>query len=223
MEKINAKNYHHDRINRTIANHQLQKRTEEIINSIKKYTNAQKIDSILDIGTADGLMLSDIKKKFSWINCVGIESSKELINYCKDPNIKIIEGNAYLLPFENNLFDIIIAAAIIEHLKEPKKMLDESWRVLKNGGLLIITTPDPFFNKIAELIGFFDKGGHEKTYNLKELKKILSKNNFQIVEAKKFMVSPISLPFELKIEKLLKFLKLDFILLNQLIIAKKCV
>ncbi len=220
--KHSARKYHEDRINQTIAKHQLERRTQTIIQTIKKYSNPRMINSILDIGAADGLMLSSIKREFPWTSCIGIERSKELIEYCKDPKIKIIQGNTYLLPFKDRLFDVAIATAIIEHLEEPTKMLNESRRVLKKGGLLILTTPDPFFNKIAEIIGYFGKSSHERTYNLKELEKILTESNFLVLEAKKFMLSPCEFPFELKIEKIVKFLKINCILLNQLIIGKKC-
>lgn len=54
------------------------------------------------------------------------------------------------LPYENNCFDYVISDQVIEHLENPQKAIDESYRVLKKGGTAIHTTcfinyihPDP--------------------------------------------------------------------------------
>ena len=44
------------------------------------------------------------------------------------------------LPYDDNSFNFVISDQIIEHLEDPKKAIDESYRVLKNGGTAIHTT-----------------------------------------------------------------------------------
>lgn len=44
------------------------------------------------------------------------------------------------LPFEDNCFDFIISDQVIEHLENPQKAIQESYRVLKTGGIAIHTT-----------------------------------------------------------------------------------
>ena len=44
------------------------------------------------------------------------------------------------LPFESNSFDYVISDQVIEHVKNPKKAIDESYRVLKRNGVAIHTT-----------------------------------------------------------------------------------
>jgi len=199
--------------------YRLKRRTYEIIQAIHKH-HQSKIDIILDIGTAEGAMLSSIKKEFPQAKCFGLEYSQELININQDKNIKIIQGNAQKLPFKSNSFNIVVATAVIEHLSQPLKMVSESYRVLKKNGILIVTTPDPFFDKIAGLISR-EESHHLERFNLRKLKNYFRKTNFQILETEKFMISPIGFPSELKIEKLLKTFKLNFLLLNQIIIGKK--
>lgn len=125
------------------------------------------------------------------------------------------------MPFEDNSFNIVYATALIEHLDQPIKMLQEAHRILKVNGIIIITTPDPFFDKIAQVIGHIEKDTHQETFTIKKLKDYLNRAKFKTLEDKKFMMSPIGLPFELTIEKMLRFLKIGFILLNQVIIGKK--
>jgi len=211
--------YAFGRKNKKSWKYRLKRRTNEVIYAICKH-HPSPINSILDIGTAEGAMLSSIKKEFPQAKCFGLEYSQELIEMNQDKNIKIIQGDAQNLPFKNNSFDIAIATAIIEHLPGPSKIISETYRILKKGGLFILTTPDPFFDQIAEILSREERG-HRKTFNLKRLKNDFQNYNFQILNTEKFMFSPIGFPAELKIEKLIKFLKLDFILLNQLIVGKK--
>jgi len=44
------------------------------------------------------------------------------------------------LPYENNSFDFVISDQVIEHLENPQKAIQESYRVLKKGGYVIHTT-----------------------------------------------------------------------------------
>lgn len=45
------------------------------------------------------------------------------------------------LPFENNYFDTILCSQVMEHVYDYKTMINESYRVLKNEGTIILTVP----------------------------------------------------------------------------------
>lgn len=45
------------------------------------------------------------------------------------------------IPVDDNTFDIVILAEVIEHLENPIEVLNECYRVLKNDGKIIITIP----------------------------------------------------------------------------------
>ncbi|MDP2946748.1 MAG: methyltransferase domain-containing protein [Nanoarchaeota archaeon] len=45
------------------------------------------------------------------------------------------------LPFENNLVDFVICNAVLEHVKEPRKIVNEIYRVLKPGGRMYVDIP----------------------------------------------------------------------------------
>jgi ubiquinone/menaquinone biosynthesis C-methylase UbiE len=54
------------------------------------------------------------------------------------------------LQYEDNVFDFVISDQVVEHLENPQKAVNESYRVLKKGGIAIHTTcfmnyihPDP--------------------------------------------------------------------------------
>lgn len=50
-------------------------------------------------------------------------------------------GDAHNLPFRGNSFDNIIMTNLLEHVQEPQKVVDESYRTLKPDGFIVIYTP----------------------------------------------------------------------------------
>lgn len=49
--------------------------------------------------------------------------------------------DATMIPFENDMFDFLIANHILEHIPDYRKALSEFYRVLKPGGIAILQTP----------------------------------------------------------------------------------
>ena len=52
-----------------------------------------------------------------------------------------VYGSVLELPFNPNSFDTVLSTQVLEHVPEPKKMLKEAFRILKEGGHLILTAP----------------------------------------------------------------------------------
>ncbi len=57
------------------------------------------------------------------------------------PNVDIVGDVHNLVAFETNTFDTVICTEVLEHVKEPWRVLEEIARVLKPGGRCILTTP----------------------------------------------------------------------------------
>lgn len=53
----------------------------------------------------------------------------------------MICGSADRLPFRNEIFDLVLALDVIEHIDDDRAAVKEFYRVLKPGGRLIITVP----------------------------------------------------------------------------------
>jgi len=154
----------------------------------KNLINQNNINNerILDIGCGFyPLFLTniDFKERYG-LDKIGID---EYDNYY---NLKLINYDICLndrLPFPNNFFDVIVLLAVIEHLniEQTHKILNNCYSLLKEKGMLIITTPAKWSNK---LLIFMSKIGlvsseeikeHKKMYNLTKLTNILIKSNFK--------------------------------------------
>lgn len=68
--------------------------------------------------------------------------SKTVINLdlVQFPNVDIL-GNAHDLPFKNSSVDVVIIIAVLEIVKNPGRVVEEIYRVLKDGGIVMATLP----------------------------------------------------------------------------------
>ena len=100
---------------------------------------------VLDYGCGRGYGAALVSNYADTI--IGVDINKEVINYCNKTHSALnlsfekIDPN-YLLPFEDKFFDVIVSFQVIEHIPEVQRYLFELKRVLKDGGVLFITTPN---------------------------------------------------------------------------------
>ena len=79
---------------------------------------------------------------------IGIDISEETIQYACDnyltSNVEFMVGSIEKLLFEDNFFDVVVSFETIEHVNEQiqNSFLKEIKRVLKDDGILIMSTPD---------------------------------------------------------------------------------
>jgi len=78
----------------------------------------------------------------------GMDISKKAIQSAKlkygvkRKNLKYLVGSVYEIPFEEGYFDTVVTIETIEHLENHEKFLSEINRVLRKGGILVISSPD---------------------------------------------------------------------------------
>ena len=210
--------YHFERLKSPGPRYRFKRRGAEVARILKTF--APKNPRILDIGTADGLLLDLVCAQTKPELAIGLDLSWGLLkaNTRKNP---IIRADAEKLPFPTSYFDAAVATAIIEHVPHPDRFVEEIERVLKPGGICIVTTPVPLFEEIASKLGFLKEDDHQETFDLKKLRALIAGKKFEILEAEKFMMSPIGFPAELRIEWIMKKIGLSMVLLNQLVAARK--
>lgn len=213
--------YHEGRKKKLALKYRLARRTDEVLKAIKAYKSDIETLSLLDIGTADGLMLDRLCRELNILMPVGLDFSAELLKANPHHTSYFIQADAVELPFKNNVFEVVVATAVIEHVLEPEKMVAECRRVLRQDGICIFTTPDPLFEHIATKIGHIKEEQHQRTFKLAELKSLFELQGFSIRKAEKFMMSPIGFPCEETIERIMKHAGFGLLLLNQLVVSQK--
>jgi len=147
-----------------------------------------KPGKILDIGCGRGLFL-DVMRRGGW-SVIGTELNEETASYAtKIYDLKILTGDIiqYQLPAES--LDVVNINQVLEHLKNPNEILDESHRLLRKGGILIISVPDlrsPQFTIGKEKWFLLDLPLHLFHFSEEGLSKLLQKNEFKVIRIKKF-------------------------------------
>ncbi len=98
-----------------------------------------KNKSVLDVGAGTGRLSVPLNKLGAKVTALDLSASMLRELNKKAPAVQTQVGDAESLPFADNSFDYILAAFLIVHLKDPSSFFDESYRVLKEGGRLILT------------------------------------------------------------------------------------
>lgn len=166
---------------------------EERLGCILQLIEGLKPEKVLDIGCRKGIISSTIREEFN-ATVFGIDSDEQELLLAKKRKILCIVSNLdqAKLPFRDAVFDVIIFAETIEHLARPNHALSEIHRVLKPGGIIIITTPNltSLPNRIKFCLGkdpthISDKDFgniHKREYTMKDLLFLSKKNGFSLSE-----------------------------------------
>lgn len=156
---------------------------------------------ILDIGCGDGtvsrLFLEAGNEVF------GVDIVPEFVEKASKKGIeaKVADVTRNGLPFLEMKMDVVYAGALIEHLYDPEFFLQECYQVLKEDGLLVLSTPNiaSLTSRLRMLFGRGPKfytsalswqfGGHIRIFTSKTLKQLLEENGFTVEEMTSNLVS----------------------------------
>jgi len=129
---------------------------------------------VLEVGCGRGSLSSHFASKGH--ECHLLDISETVINTAKEIFIKnkheahFYVGDANSLDFEESTFDVLVSIGLLEHFESLEQIIDEQYRVLKKGGILInYVVPE-------------NKENVQKDFNwINDILKAQSKNNDQII------------------------------------------
>jgi ubiquinone/menaquinone biosynthesis C-methylase UbiE len=99
-----------------------------------------KQGSILDVGCGSGGLLRNFQKDNSKLNLTGIDASKTLLDAArKISNLNLQYSLAENMKFKSGSFDLVVCQDTFHHFKKPLQVLNEMYRVAKEGGFIYIT------------------------------------------------------------------------------------
>lgn len=129
----------------------LEKRTKILREFIGTITNK----NILDLGCGSGiqmLQLAPLCRKITGVDISRpmLDSARKLLERLPVKNWELVSADAGRLPFADKSFDVIFGLGLLDYVAEPKAVLQECRRILKEGGSVIFTIP-----KIPSPFAFF--------------------------------------------------------------------
>lgn len=103
---------------------------------------AKNSSSILDLGCGDGTRLNLLAESNK--TAVGIDLSQTAIKMARSsyPNLRFLKADLERIPLEDESFDLIYSAFVLEHLSNSKQVIKEVIRVLKKDGFLVLIAPN---------------------------------------------------------------------------------
>ncbi len=141
---------------------------------ILKYT--PRFGKVVEAGCGLGRYVFYLSK--FGIDIEGLDFENNVIKYLNNwkvlngfDNVPFIQGDVTQLPYDDNSLSGYISLGVVEHFREgPIKPISEAFRVLRPGGIAIITTPNKsFYIRYRDLIK-----------RIKDvIKKLIGKKNFQ--------------------------------------------
>lgn len=157
----------------------------------EKYLPENNNATVIDIGSGDGLFVSYLGLKERYSNLYLLDGNdSSIVNLKKKYKNAILYLAPSKLPFGNNRADYIHTSHLIEHLtpSDLYVLLKETDRVLKRGGILVISAPMLWG-------GFYNDLTHVRPYNPESITHYLcftSKNKTKSIFTNKYKIKEIA-------------------------------
>ncbi|MEM2742254.1 MAG: methyltransferase domain-containing protein [Nitrososphaeria archaeon] len=165
-----------------------------------------KIERILDIGCGFGGLSAVIAKLLGAGEIHGVDIDENVFNEARAKGVicHLVDANS-LLPFQDNYFDLITSFGVLEHLTFFDTIIQESHRVLRSAGYLLISVPNlaSWVNRIYLLLGkqlrdvevskkiFTGGGSFYSTYPLGHIHTVTVKSLIELLQYYGFQIKAI--------------------------------
>lgn len=148
--------------------------------------NARKV---LDVGCASGSFVHHAKRR--GMVAVGVDLDKDSIKFGTQNGLDLRHGKLGDMKFRKGEFDAVNLGDIMEHVKDPEGFLKECLRVLKKGGVLVVSTPNTnsMFPKVTRWV--YEKMGimwshptppyHLFDFSDENLRQVLERNGVEVL------------------------------------------
>ena len=157
---------------------------------VRKYLKDIPFEKLLDVGSGTGWLIDHLSKEHN-AKFDGIDISENMLEKAKSKNIKnatFCLGQSDKLPYEDESFDVVTCVQSFHHYPDQEKAMKEVFRVLKKGGLYIISDTG-----WGGLLAWIDnnilikivKTGDCKITNKKGLSRKMEENGFKVIRSEK--------------------------------------
>jgi len=125
---------------------------QELGRRLAAYRDAQSWQgaAVLDVGCGDGSIAQAFAGCGAQVTAVErslnrvANMARRLASQSAGPRFRLLAGDGHELPFANEKFDLIILSDVIEHVKNPPRVLQEAARVLRPGGIVYASMPSRY-------------------------------------------------------------------------------
>lgn len=159
-------------------------RVDRLLELCRKY--AVEMGAILEVGAGFGTFCTEVKTRNAFARVVGIEPTPGLAETCRKRGVEIIELPIEQVRFDApELFDVVASFEVIEHIYAPQDFVARAAKLLKQGGLLIMTCPNGQGFDIQALGAASNTVDHEHLnyFNPDSLAGLLARCGLEVLES----------------------------------------
>lgn len=152
-------------------------------------------DNVLELGCGTGRLLPFMAKRAE--SLTGIDVSSGMLDVarrrnkdCGLNNVRLIPGNAADMPFPDNHFDMVYSVLVINLIKDYKRVFCEVRRIIKNGGVFLLSVPNIasiyfpagfIVNRRGKAFGKNSSGyRYSHWFSIREIKSALAEADFKV-------------------------------------------
>lgn len=157
-----------------------------LINLIKKHQKKKKL-KLLDIGSNVGILVK-LAKENGWV-ATGIDLNKSAVELgCQKFKVDLRCTSLEKAEFKSKSFNVVVLSHTLEHISQPKKLIEKIKRILKRKGILVIEVPsiEGLPVKLQKIRGEVWYGywptQHIWHFTKKTIRRLLEDEGFKILE-----------------------------------------
>jgi len=146
------------------------------IEHIRKYIKFSEDTKVLDVGCGNGFFGCYFS---TFCDVTGLDYSKHML--LMNPLEKLIQADAENLPFKDHIFDMVFSSALLHHVENPKKILEEYKRVSRQ--FVVIIEPNrnnPFMFMFSMMV---KEEWKALRFSLGYLEKLLGEAGLKIISS----------------------------------------
>ena len=112
-----------------------------LCNMFGKMAKLQSGQKIVDVGSGYGSPAINWQESYNPIDIICVNINQNQLQESKLQKIDLTNATATSLPFENNSVDRVLAFESAQHFKPLEDFISESYRILKDNGILALAIP----------------------------------------------------------------------------------
>lgn len=131
---------------------------------------------VLDAGLGEGYGAGMLATRGNTVTGIDYDASAASYARYRYPAVSVVRGNVVALPFRAVSFDAVVSMQVVEHLWDQPGYVAETARVLRPGGVLVLSTP----NRLTFSPGYDPAAGapanlfHTREFSAPELTELLA-------------------------------------------------